>query len=229
MIKDTSQCIYKPMEQDMNRVWLSLDNPNVAFFDCFSMHSLVEVFAISEICNSFVPERIVEYGYAYAGLTRLFGRWAAINDAKVLGIDNHYYTNLRGWEKSLELVKHLPIELFDADEYKQATYVHIQEFARGHRTLFYCDGGNKPMELKWCAQILKPEDLLVCHDFDLDLEKLSVSLSGIMLEMAHVTKEQAERVISEFNLERVFEDKLGDDEATGLRRTRLLALRLKEN
>ena len=217
------------MKQDMNRAWMRMNDLNVNFFDACSMHSITELFALSEICYSFAPERIVEYGYAYCGLTRLFGRWAALYDAKVLGIDDHTYTNIRnGWDRSFALMKQLPVELLDANEYKQPTYNRVQEFSRDHRTLFYCDGGNKPLELRWCAQILKPEDLLMCHDFDMDLTKGVTSLSGIMLEMAQVTTEQAEAVIEQFNLERVFEDKLGNDEATGLRRTRLLALRLKE-
>ena len=217
------------MKQDMDRAWNGMGGLNVHFFDAYSMHNITELFALSEILHSFAPERIVEYGSAYCGLTRLFGRWAFLADAKVLGIEDHTYTNLRGWDKSMELMKQLPVELLEADEYKQETYERVQSFARDHRTLFYCDGGNKPAELRWCANILNPGDLLVTHDFDMDLDSKNVTfgLTDLMLEVAHITKAQAELVIEKFNLERVFEDKLGDDES-GKRRTRLLALRLKE-
>ena len=216
---------------DFNRPWEAAAQLYVHFFDIHSMHQLRELFAISEILYSFQPDRIVEYGTAMGGLTALFGRWAFANEAEVLSIDNGCYSHMGSCLYMKDVLKTLPVELLDMNEYKQECYEKVQDYSKDHRTLFYCDGGNKPLELKTCARILKPEDLLVCHDYDMTFENLkAATLPPLLMEVAHITKEQAQVVIEKEDLVRMFEPEIGDDEE-GKRRTRLLALRRrpKEN
>ena len=215
-------------EPGMDREWLPTSDPNVRFFDSYSMHSIRELYCISEICQSHVPERIVEYGTASGGLTRLLGRWAFITDAKVLSIENNTYAGLLGLDKLAKLLEELPIELLKANEYDQTTFDRVQEFAAEGKTMFYCDGGNKPLELRSCASILKPGDLLVTHDYMPEVTNLGdINLPKLLAEVAFIPKRKADAVIEKYNLKKVFENYLGENE-DGVRLTRLLALQLKE-
>ncbi len=214
---------------NIDRPWDPLKGINIRFFDSMSMHSLPELYAISEMCLSHKPERIVEYGTAMGGLTRLLGRWAFLTDAKVLSIENGTYASVMELPKYEALLRKLPVELLWANEYDQSTYERVQEFAAEHKTMFYCDGGNKPMELKSCAAILKAGDLLVTHDYELELERLDITLPPLLKEVSVISVKQAQKVIERENLEVLFEEYLGVDEETGKRRTRLLALRRKDS
>ncbi len=221
-------------ETFMDRTWLPAQELNMEFFDIFSMHSLPDLHAISEILKSFMPERIVEYGTAYGGLTKCLGRWAYLYDAKVLSIENHCYTNVAHpiIRKSMELLKQLPVELMDVNEYEQKAYSRIQDFFRGHKTLYYCDGGNKPLEFRWCARIIQDDDILVTHDYDMEFGgDVISSFTGIMLEMGHITKAQAKTVMDKYNLEPVeeFEKYLGKDKETGKRVSRIFAVRKRKD
>jgi len=160
---------------DMKRPWHEMKDGNVIFFDVISMHKISELFAIAQMCYSHYPERIVEYGTAMGGLTRLLGRWAYVTGAKVLSIDSSKwgYASRTDYKKHNELLERLPVELLDINESTQECYTKIQLFAEGYRTLYYCDGGNKPAEFRWCARILKPGDLLITHDYDLTKEDLA--------------------------------------------------------
>lgn len=220
-------------QQDMDRVWETAEM-NIHFFDVISMHSPQELYLISEICRSFCPERIIEYGTAVGGLTRLFGRWAYLSDAKVLSIENGCYAHMKNLPKHRELLEMLPcVELLDANEYNQATYERVQEFAAEGRTMFYCDGGNKPLELRWCAAIMKESDLLVTHDYEPKRDRWDISgvaLPPLLAEVGFVTKAQVEAIEKAEGLEKVFEEYLGVvDEETGKRHCRVLALQRKKS
>lgn len=220
-----------PLKYDMERPWIRAQNWNANFFDVFCMHSMKELYAISEILKSHVPERIVEYGTAYGGLTRLLGRWAYLYDCEVLTIENGGYTSQDGHEKDFKLFDILPVKFLRKSEYLQETYDEVQEFSRDKRTLFYCDGGNKPLEFRSISRILKPHDLLVTHDYDMDDSPgsflLKSDLNPIVISVAHVKKEFAEKCIKENDLEVVFEELLGGGKRKDERITRLLAVRKK--
>ncbi len=211
---------------NLDAPWDYATDMNVQFFDCISMHSLSELYAISEMLIRHNPKVIVEYGTATGGLSALFGKWAFLSGAKVLTIDNECYSSMKHFPRHRKILELFGVEIYFGDEYQQSTYEKVQEFAEGKKTFFYCDGGNKPLEFRICAQILKPGDLLVSHDYEMELESGMSSLPPLLLEVAHVTKKQADRTIKEFGLEKMFEAYLGEDE-NGNRKTRLLAVRLK--
>ncbi len=211
---------------NMDYPWGPASDGNFWFFDITSMSMLAEAFALSQICIRHNPERIVEYGTAMGGLTRCFGRWAFLTDAKVLSIDSSVsgYATMEDFPKHKALMEQLPIELLDMNEYNQECYDRVQDFTKDHKALFFTDGGNKPAEFRWCARILKPGDLLVTHDYGMTQKELDdVTLPGFWKETGHIREEQAQRVIDEFNLETVFDDELRG----GVTTTRLLAVRLK--
>jgi hypothetical protein len=197
----------------------------VVFFGAYSMHTPLELHAISEVLRVHRPTRIVEYGTGHGGLTLGFGQWAYLNDAKVLSIENHFYTTNEGMERFFSLFEKLPVELLDANEYHQETYNRIQTFAENEKTFFYCDGGNKPVEVRCCAQILKPDDLLVTHDyFPIEPPRGAINLPDFLVDSAYVLPRQIERWCSDFDLEKVYEEFLGREE-NGMRALKVLALR----
>lgn len=204
-----------------------VDAGNTRFFDCFSMHGIKELWMLSRLCHAHMPERIVEYGTAMAGLTRLFGRWAHVSGAKVLTIENKEYSQMGLLPECFkETMAGLPIEFYEGCEYTQETYEHIQTFVSGKRTMFYCDGGNKAQEIQWCAALLTPDDLLLSHDYAMtEEEQKTITLHPLLAEVGHVTERQVQRILKKFNLEIVFEDQLGAQAEGEERLTHILALR----
>ncbi len=213
-------------KHNMLRDWGGAFQPSVVFFDIHTMHTLVELYAISEMLFSVMPERIVDYGTANGGTASLFGRWARVRGAKVLTIDWRDYMAT----EEAAMLKELPVERIINNEYKQEVFAKVQEFSAGFRTLFYCDGGNKALELRNCVRIMKSSDLVVSHDFDIvNSEK---DLEGILMrpgperDAAYVTKNQLQRTLDSYkNVKVVFEHMLNDKENnSGKRRTRLVAI-----
>ena len=128
----------------------------------------------------------------------------------------------------------LPVRLVDGTEYSQELYEEVQAFTSEYRTLFYCDGGNKPLEMRICGKIAKPGDILVVHDYDLEnvthgravikhCVPERVNLGTPFAEIGHVTPRQVDAAMRAFGLETIFEEYLGS--ANGeYRKTRMLAL-----
>ena len=204
--------------------------PNTKFFDVFSMHNLLELYAISRLCYFHDPKCIVEYGTALGGLTRLFGRWSYVAGAKVLTVEDATYSALTHHPQVCEdIMNNLPITFYKGNEYKQETYDTVQRFVSDKKTLFYCDGGNKLQELKWCANIMDGQDLLLTHDYDMSKEEIdSITLPPLLAEVAHIRKEQVQQIISDFSLKVVFEKQLGRRDGCDRRLTHILALQKKE-
>lgn len=207
-------------------------NPNVKFGDIFAMHTMAELYAISAIVETFKPERVVEYGTAMGGVTRLLGRHAYVQDAgmKILTIEDGTYASMNNYEKHRDLINQpaLPISFLIGNEYWEETYQQVQLFVKGFKTLYYCDGGNKPLEMKSCARLLEQEDLLLVHDFELG-DKEGITLPPLFAEVGEVTRRQVQRVMDSEGLEVVLEDFLGPyDKNWPERPTRILALKKKK-
>jgi predicted O-methyltransferase YrrM len=183
------------------------------------MHSAEELFYISELLRFQCPERIVEYGTGEGGLTVLLGRWAGMyQDVKVLSIENHTYTKFL--PRFMQELQRLPVEVLVGDEFSQAVYERVQVFVRDHKTFFYCDGGAKKNEFDWCSRLLKPDDLVVTHDYNMTKEQLAcVTLPEPIKELGHVTVAQMSKLLVMHDLEPVFVE--------DLKQTRLFAARKK--
>lgn len=206
-------------------------DPNAHFGDIWSMHSMAELYAIQLITQTFKPERIVEYGTGLGGVTRLFGRCVVAEkmDCKVLTIEDGTYCRADNFPELRKLINNneLPIQFLYGNEYWQEVYTQVQEFIEDKKTLFYCDGGNKPLEMRWCAALLKPGDLLLVHDFEIG-DKSGVTLNPLLGEIAYVARHQVERVKETYGLRVVLEELLGSYDLDWPERpTRILALKKK--
>lgn len=80
-------------------------------------------------------------------------------------------TNYFGVDINLDTVSRSVLDphrahFLEADAWAPATIARVQAEIAGHqRALIFCDGGDKPRDLRTYAPILRPGDVLMAHDY----------------------------------------------------------------
>lgn len=122
--------------------------------------------------------RIVELGTGYGGLTLFFGIQMMARNGKVLSFDIKEKM-LSPWHK---LARQLPITFKQKDVFDATALQEVKRFISGARSLVFCDNGNKKKELPLYARILKKNDLIMVHDWGIEIgpAELDVKILSIL-------------------------------------------------
>lgn len=109
--------------------------------------------------------RVLEIGTAKGGLTLAltditFANGVEVRDAPIITYDikeTQYSDRLRN--------RGVDVRVMDAFEDLDRIFDYIQSDGQ---TLVLCDGGNKPAEFNLFSRILKPNDIIMAHDYVID-------------------------------------------------------------
>jgi len=129
--------------------------------------------------------RVVELGTDRGGLTLLFGlhmmtkgkTWKG-EKGRVLTIDTKdifdFHKKMPDLDKDRnlrEIFTRLNIDFIQADVFSEATVENVESFISDERALIFCDNGRKVEEFPLYANILKPGDLIMSHDWGTEFKK----------------------------------------------------------
>jgi len=115
-------------------------------------------------------KRVVDLGTGTGGLTLLFGANMLQRNGKVLSFDIEPVQSTqarRDFEK-------LNITFREGDVFKKDFVELAQKFIEGERALIFCDNGCKPREFALYAKILKKGDLIMAHDWGIEMTPIDL-------------------------------------------------------
>lgn len=142
------------------------DGRNMILWGGQCQHSLEEMCVVEKLLDLSGPGAIVEIGTGQARLAVYFGVWAMLHPrAEVLTLD----VVDRIGEQMRATLGQLGVALWLEDCFAPKARDKIAEFVSSRRTLIYCDGGDKPRELRTFVESLQPADVIACHDFGIEV------------------------------------------------------------
>lgn len=123
--------------------------------------------------------RVLELGTGFGGLTLFFGLHMQERSGKVLSFDivKKFKPEWTKWTVSL------PIVFEERNAFMQDTVAHARDFIQEGRALVFCDDGDKKREFPLYAGILKTDDLIMAHDWGINLEMRMEHLNGRTLSI----------------------------------------------
>ena len=128
-------------------------------------HTWHEAGQILRILNDFDVDAFIEIGTNVGGLSSLmFGRTAVCHEFKYLGLELDF-TIVN--PHVLMLRSHTPrFQILNLDCFSTTAFQVVGDHLRNSgRCAIYCDGGNKIKELYHFVGLLRPNDILLCHDY----------------------------------------------------------------
>ena len=137
----------------------------------FSAFKLLENLIVTEKI-----EYVVEIGSQKGGLSVYLGTTACVSEQflfHTFEVDKTawYKREDEGaghWFEKMETI--CPYcKSFEMNIFSEHAFNIIQENIRKYKTLIICDGGNKPLELQKFGEILKLNDLIMAHDFYIEI------------------------------------------------------------
>jgi hypothetical protein len=128
-------------------------------------HTWHEAGQILRLLNDFDVDAFVEIGTNVGGLSSLlYGRVAVCHAFKYLGLEldfsivNPHVLMLRATTPRFQLL--------NMNCFSEMTRDTVTRFIENSgRCVLYCDGGNKVKELYHFAPLLRPNDIILCHDY----------------------------------------------------------------
>jgi len=159
-------------------------------------HTWHEAGQVLRVLNDFDVDAFIEIGTNVGGLSSLmFGRTAVCPAFKYLGLEldftivNQHVLMLRSFTPRFQVMN---LDCFSS----AARHIVKDHVTNSGRCVIYCDGGNKVKELYHFAYLLRPNDIIMCHDYwdgkrevrDVDAPK------------AEVNPEDVERLVVTHNL-----------------------------
>jgi len=110
-------------------------------------------------------KRVVELGTGTGGLTLFFGANMLQRNGKVLSFDIEP-TQSRQAQRDFEK---LNIVFEHRDVFEEESIKIAKKFIEDERALIFCDNGRKTKEFHTYAKILKKNDLIMAHDWRIEI------------------------------------------------------------
>jgi hypothetical protein len=138
----------------------------------FSVFKLLENIIITEKI-----EYVVEIGSQKGGLSVYLGTTACVSEQFLfhtfeLNKTAWYKREDEGaghWFEKMETI--CPYcKSFEMDIFSEQAFNIIQDNINKYKTLIICDGGNKPLEIATYSQILESGDIIMPHDFGIEID-----------------------------------------------------------
>lgn len=109
--------------------------------------------------------RVVELGTGCGGLTLFFGLHMTLRNGKVLTFDTRR-RQVPQWHSQAQL---LNITFEQKDVFKATTVKEVKDFIKEGKALVFCDNGDKKREFPLYTPILKKNDLIMVHDWGIEI------------------------------------------------------------
>lgn len=136
----------------------------ISFFGQPLQQNGLSPMAISRLINETQLTRIIELGTGFGGLSILLA---------LVGLEFITY-DINDIRKNRPLFDALNIDFRKADVFERIDEIK-ELIQKPGKTLLICDGGNKPKEFKTFAPFLKPDDIIIAHDYRYDPDTWSWS------------------------------------------------------
>lgn len=153
----------------------------VPFLGRIIQHNVAEIHFLDQMLYENHFDTIIELGTADGGLTLLFGLHALAAGSIVVTFDLGREPT-GGTYKALKPL--LPIAFFNNNVFSDEGMRWIKDYMKRGRVLLYCDDGKKPREFNTFAPFLKPNDVIMAHDRDVEifLEDISDTINKYNLK-----------------------------------------------
>jgi hypothetical protein len=161
-----------------------------------------------EFLDSIRPLRILEIGTALGGFTQFLGmvnNWLSLN-MKIQSYDIHTYP----WYSEIKN-NHINIitQNIFSDNYQNLKDSTIIDFIRSPgTTIVLCDGGCKRCEFNILSQYLKPQDIIMAHDYAPNETYFHKYMYQKIWNWHELEDSDIIESINKFNLERLWFDKM---------------------
>lgn len=128
-------------------------------------HSYISIYVLENVLNNLKPERIVELGTGWGGITSFFAVWAVANNKQLLSIDRRCQLK----ETSYRLLSYLESNatFYWGNVFGSDLLEYVKKWVNGKKCLIYCDNGNKLKEIETYSPILPIGSIIGCHDYRL--------------------------------------------------------------
>jgi len=113
-------------------------------------------------------KRVVELGTGLGGLTLFFGLNMLVRKGKVLTFDIEPVQSIH----TQEYFERLNITFEHRSVFEEESIEIARKFIKDERALIFCDNGRKPKEVQVYAEILKKNDLILAHDWGVEITKI---------------------------------------------------------
>ena len=148
-----------------------------------------QVGAVFNAIDEFDINLVIELGVYMGGLSELlYLRQQRVNGFRYVGFDN------APDQVSRRLVNELPFVWGDvfSDAIKNRV---VSEINKSTHALVYCDDGNKPMEMRAYAPLIRSRDLILVHDYPGEATPKSLEEFGKIFPFMHEIEPDAYRGI----------------------------------
>jgi predicted O-methyltransferase YrrM len=155
--------------------------------------------AFYNLFNTVKPARILEIGTAMGGFT--LSLKLLCNDLKLdtniltYEINNNNYNSLR------EIGIDTRIENIFGDNYSQVKQEVIDYIQQDGVTIILCDGGNKIKEFNLLSNYLKPNDIIMAHDYASNQEFFNENVNMKLWNWLEIQDSDISEAVSKNNLE----------------------------
>ena len=120
---------------------------------------------IAEIFNNLLerykPARIIELGTGKGGLAVVLAMWCYNSSSKFITFDSNY-TGID--VKARFFINTFKGHIFKGSIFSLVPYIK-KLIQQDGKVLLLCDNGNKPKEIEIFAPLLKPNDIIMAHDY----------------------------------------------------------------
>jgi hypothetical protein len=172
----------------------------VMYRTAVGLHSLDEIARIHRMLDYVQPDRILEFGTGTGMMTSALGEWAMNSRSftprkVVLSLDKVQGTPM----KTMVDLAEMPVILVIGDEYRRGIRTLMETFLQPDQPeitrFIYCDGGNKPQEMKLFSKLLSSGDCIACHDYERTSEE-DENLFNINKYTERVYRKQIDSLLS---------------------------------
>lgn len=133
-------------------IWPMGVSTSLTWYDVGALLTLIPLFGV---------RLVVEIGVEHGGLAALLASYGRYTGRDYRGVD----ISLRSLAPAVR--EHAGALLYERDAWATDTLAEVATWLGQHPrpALIFCDGGDKPRELRTYARIIRPGDILVGHDY----------------------------------------------------------------
>jgi cephalosporin hydroxylase len=123
---------------------------------------------LQEMCKDDMPKRILEIGTLYGGFTQLLRDHSITTDA-----------TMHSFDIKNTLVREIgSVDFINGDVFGNGRQQLIDLITAPGRVILMCDGGDKEREVREFCAFLKPNDIIMCHDYVKDVSLVGTPAVG---------------------------------------------------
>ena len=158
------------------------------------------------------PKRILEIGTAGGGFT-LFLREClnelGMTDTFIKSFDVNYSKHYEERFSNLNNIQINIVNMFDKTYQLLIKPELINDYIKQDGiTLVLCDGGNKKVEFRAIAHLIKPGDIIMAHDYVDSMENFERYFRGTVWNWREIGYEHIEKTCTELSLEPFFQKEM---------------------